>query len=67
MEQSLHPDRPGGTGRPAEALLDGDAAWTDRRLLLEKITGVTLPVPAVVRAGAATGLNPARRLARLLG
>ncbi len=67
VEQSLHPDRPGGAGRPAEALLAGDAAWTDRRLLLEKLTGLSLPVPAVVRAGAATGLNPARRLARLLG
>ena len=67
VEQSLHPDGPGWVGRPPEALRAGDAAWTDRRLLLEKLTGLTLPLPAVVRASAATGLNPARRLARLLG
>lgn len=67
IDQSLHPGTPGDRTRPAEALLDGDAAWTDRRLLVEKVTGLSLPVPAVVRAGAATGLNPARRLARLLG
>lgn len=39
-----------------------DPGWADRRLLLERITGLDLPVPAVVRAGAATGLNPVRRL-----
>ena len=78
IEQSLRPvaargDGPGATAdtRPPEALLDHDAAWTDRRLLLERLTGLHLPLPAVLRATAATAVNPGRqvtsRLARLLG
>ena len=62
VEESLR--APGRTSLPfgAQALLPSDPAWTDRRLLVERVTGVRLPVPAVLRAASATALNPARRL-----
>ncbi len=47
--------------------LPSDPDWTDRRLLLERLTGLALPVPAVVRAGSATPLNLGRRLTRSWG
>ncbi len=55
-----------GTER-AEALLASDPSWTDRRLLVERLTGLRLPVPAVLRASSATALNPLSVLAHVLG